>query len=85
MEAKKDNYNTSKRKIIFALLLMTEGTAASWAQNKYDEAHEQVFKEDGTFDHYKGYGEWTDFEDDFRKSFSYLENEVIARGKLRSL
>ena len=86
MEAKKDDYNTSERKIIFTLSLMIEGTAASWAKNKYDEAHERIYKEDRiTFDCYKGYGEWTDFEDDFRKSFSYLENEVIARGKLRSL
>ena len=85
MEAKKDDYNTSKRKIIFALSLMTEDTATSWVQNKYDEAHKQVVKEDGTFERYKGYGEWTNFEDDFRKSFSYLENEVIGRGKLRSL
>lgn len=65
-------YDTDKKKIIFALSYMKNGTAGAW---------KLVFAKD----HASGYGTWNEFKTSFRESFEPIDQEANTRLELDQL
>ena len=65
-------FNSDKKKILFALSYMTEGTAEAWKEVFMDEKN-------------RTYGSHTDFITELKKAFSMADAEGEAQAELRQL
>ena len=79
----KNKYDTSEKKIIFALSFMKEGTALGWAEGIYEAAFAKKKNDKGEeTDEEVGFGKWDEFIEDFKTAFSYMDTPTIAIGKI---
>ena len=75
----KEIYNTDEKRILFTLSFMKGGTAAAWAHKRNQAALLMV---NGL---YSGWGNWTQFINDFNRAFNYSDHAIWARQQLQHL
>ena len=72
LELNRDIFNSDKRKILFILSYITEGTAEAWKEVFMDKKN-------------RTYGSYTDFIAELKKAFSTADAEGEARAQLQQL
>lgn len=68
-------FDTDKKKVIFALMLMTGGNAGPWASDYITQAQAQATQENG---HQPNYGTWATFQTSINKSFEDVDEAASA-------
>ena len=74
-----DKFNTDKKKVIYALMLMNGGTAGPWASDFIT----QVLAQPAT--NPTPYGTWEQFKTEIRESFEDVDDAASARVALKNL
>lgn len=75
-------FDLDEKKVIFALMLMTGGTAGPWASDYITQAQAQANAENGN---QPSYGTWASFQNSIKESFEDVDDAASARVLLRNL
>jgi hypothetical protein len=69
-------YNNNEKKVVTALIYITEGNTAAWATTFYENVDQKTSKSFGTF---------TNFEKDFQAMFIPIGVSIVALNKIAEL